>query len=527
MSPLSGSKLFVSAVSTWNNTGIKQAEKSINKFQKISAFAKNEAQVAILTNSLKNLGLGYAAVSSTNFIDKLSMQTGVIKDELFPAYQKLVIATGSIAESQKELSLAVSISRGTGKDLALVVQALSKAYLGNATSLTRLGAGLDKTLLKTGNMILINKRLAEIFGGDASTYAQTFAGQLAILGANAEVAKEKIGKGLVDAIKILAGSSDIQDAANSMQNFADATANAIVQLAQLLKMIGDDPIIKSMRDMAKSFGSFLGKKNAFFGWGPADNQYPTKTFGGTGHTESGGAGVRFKLANDKMIQALKDEAKLRNQANADAAAKLKAAADQKVLDDLKKKLDIERIGLVYALSQADSEATKEAIRGKIALLDSDAANAKIANDAIQARYDAEQKFLHDQQERSNAATDAFNKLGIQTKALGDSFDKLAATTGMAAIALAAINAAQNTGERFNPKMTGAGTNVPSNTPTFSYPTNGLGGGGADTAASTNPNVYVLPAVLTDSPGFQNAVQDVVQNLNRMGSPLAGSSARGD
>jgi hypothetical protein len=231
----------------------------------------------------------------------------------------------------------------------------------------------------------------------------------------------------------------------------------------------------------------------------------------------------------ELAKKLKEEAKLRNQANADAAAKLKAAADQKVLDDLKKKLDIERIGLVYALSQADSEATKEAIRGKIALLDSDAANAKIANDAIQARYDAEQKFLHDQQERSDAATDAFNKLGIQTKALGDSFDKLSATTGMAAIALAAINAAQNTGERFNPSMTGASA-IQTNASTglvsslSSLGVNPNVGGGA-TSVVLQP--IVLPAIVTDTPGFTAAVQDVVQTITRNGSPLSGSSSRGD
>lgn len=562
MSLLGGPKLLVSAVSSWNNSGIKKAETSINKFEKnlknlgktlgltfsaaavvafgkasVTAFLADDKAAKSLNQTLKNTGNAFAIPQVTAFIANTEKMTGVLDDQLRPAFQSLLTATGNVYTAQSALNTALDVAAGTTKSVEEVSAALAKAYAGNTTALSRLGIGLSKTTLKTGDMGKIMDEVNAKMGGQAAVAAETYAGKLSKLQVAAKNAQETIGSGLVGALEALSTSGTLSRFTDEVDKLSQAVADFMVGLAILSTRGGkDNPFISIPKKGLAFINQMIDKS---FQTGPVGRalQFTTKT-GAQARMGSDtsaapwrevGAQRAMTMAYQKNIDALKAEKKLRDQANADAAAKVRAAADQKVLDDLKKKLDIERIGLVYALSQADSEATKEAIRGKIALLDSDAANAKIANDAIQARYDAEQKFLHDQQERSDAATDAFNKLGIQTKALGDSFDKLSATTGMAAIALAAINTAQNTGERFNPSLTGKGaisTNVSTG---FVSSLSGLGVnpnvGGSATTVVAQP--VVLPVIVTDTPGFIAAVQDVVQTITRNGSPLSGSSSRGD
>jgi hypothetical protein len=56
--------------------------------------------------------------------------------------------------------------------------------------------------------------------------------------------------------------------------------------------------------------------------------------------------------------------------------------DQAALDELKKKFDLERIGLNVALNQATDEETKARIRAQIAILDETGKSAQAANDAL-------------------------------------------------------------------------------------------------------------------------------------------------
>ena len=80
---------------------------------------------------------------------KTSLATGVADDKLRPALQRLATATGSVERSQELLALALDISAATGKDVETVSNALSKAYEGNTSSLSRLGIGLSTTEIKT------------------------------------------------------------------------------------------------------------------------------------------------------------------------------------------------------------------------------------------------------------------------------------------------------------------------------------------------------------------------------------------
>jgi len=206
--------------------------------ESLQAFATNEKQVALLTNTLNNLGQGFAALSVNKYIDSMALATGKTKEELIPAFQGLFIATGNAAKAQDALKVAMDVSQGTGKDLAAVQVAISKGYLGNTVALTRLGAGLDKATLKTGNMDLIMKKLASTFKGDAAIAADTIQGKMDRLNVAMTEAKVTIGSGLVQALTELGGAGGFPAALKGIQDFATGISDAIIGTERLIKIIG-------------------------------------------------------------------------------------------------------------------------------------------------------------------------------------------------------------------------------------------------------------------------------------------------
>jgi ABC-type transporter Mla subunit MlaD len=70
-------------------------------------------------------------------IQKMSAMSAVADDDLRNAMSKLVVATKDVSKSQELLQLSLDVSAGTGKDLGAVSAALSKAYNGNYTALSK------------------------------------------------------------------------------------------------------------------------------------------------------------------------------------------------------------------------------------------------------------------------------------------------------------------------------------------------------------------------------------------------------
>jgi hypothetical protein len=110
--------------------------------------------------------------------------------------------------------LALDISAGTGKNLDSVVQALSRGYDGNTAGLSRLGAGLDKATLKTGDMDLITQKLAATFSGQAAVSANTFQGQLDRVQIAIGELQESFGRGFMSGV--VQGFTNSENAADSL-----------------------------------------------------------------------------------------------------------------------------------------------------------------------------------------------------------------------------------------------------------------------------------------------------------------------
>jgi hypothetical protein len=244
----------VPIIVSYNNKGTKQATKGIGSLEKsfkkmglaskfgyaaagtaALAFAKksitaalaDQKQQAVLAKTLQNVGESFATASVTKYIDSLQRATGVSEDQLRPAFNKLVTATQSAAKAQDLLALSLDISAATGKSSESVAAALSKAYLGNNTALSKLGVGLTKTELKAMTFEETTQKLSTLFGGQASTTANTYAGQLAILGVAADEASETIGTALIDSLVKLGGQNGAKDLAKQMETLAQSTADVI------------------------------------------------------------------------------------------------------------------------------------------------------------------------------------------------------------------------------------------------------------------------------------------------------------
>ena len=204
----------------------------------VKAFAEDDRAAASLGQTLKNLELAYGAnIGSVNgFISRLEMQTGVLDDELRPAMDRLLRATGDVAKSQELLGLALDIAAGTGKSLTQVSQSLQKAYLGQTQALGRLGVGLSKAELESSSFTTIQERLNVLFAGQATAAADTYSGALNRLTVAGNNAKETIGKGLVDAFVTITNSSSVDDLITKIDSAAQSIANFVRETGEFIRI---------------------------------------------------------------------------------------------------------------------------------------------------------------------------------------------------------------------------------------------------------------------------------------------------
>ena len=118
-----------------------------------------------LANVMNNLGLGPAIDEVNAFVDTLQRASGVSEDQLRPALQTLLVATGDVADAEGLLKTAMDVSQATGKDLTSVVSALGKAYGGSNTALLKLIPGLDKATVSSNSFAQNQQLLNKLFGG--------------------------------------------------------------------------------------------------------------------------------------------------------------------------------------------------------------------------------------------------------------------------------------------------------------------------------------------------------------------------
>jgi hypothetical protein len=268
-------KLNKSVKSLASTFGIAFGTTAVVAFAKASvkAFIQDDNAARSLGITLKNLGLetGNTSKYVNEMISNLEKQTGVLDDQLRPAMDRLLRATGSVSKATTLLGLALDISAGTGKDLTTVTQGLQKAYLGNNASLGRLGVGLSKAELTSSSFEEIQIRLSELFAGQASSAAESYAGQLNKLTIAGNNAKEVIGKGIIQALTESSGS--FNNATGDIEKYAEAISDLIVDFGRFFRLSNavpsifellTDPVsaIKNFNKVADEIDAQIAKQNA-------------------------------------------------------------------------------------------------------------------------------------------------------------------------------------------------------------------------------------------------------------------------
>jgi len=413
--------LVVSALSTFDNKGLKKAKKEVSAFDKqiksfakvfatafsvtalskyskaaVKAFMADEKAAKSLEQQLKNTGYQFSAPGVELYIANLQKSTGVLDDELRPAFQRLLTVTGSITKSQDALSTALNVSAATGRSLSEITTALSRGYAGNTTGLSRLGAGLSKTLLKTGDMNKIMEELNTKFAGQAAARLDTYAGKMDLLKVASANASETIGKSLLDALAALGDDNSIEGLSKNMEDFGTATAEVITGLgivAEKLKKLTTIPGVGNIFDVKNIpvLGGYIGGLQQL-----GRNAMPQQDRGGQERT-AGRVNAQQVRIEDKLSKAKALEL---------STLLKKNAIENKNVEELRKKFDLERIGLNAALNSATDEETKLRLKAQLAILDN--------NDALAKKLLAELE-----------AAEALKKLAAEAAAAGKSLTEFA------------------------------------------------------------------------------------------------------
>jgi len=324
-------KLSKSVKSLGKALGIGLSVAAVTAFGKASvkAFAEDEAAAAKLAKVVDNLGIGFANVEIAKFIGDLETTSSVLDDSLRPAFQALLTTTGSLTNSQKLLTDAIDISRGSGFDLVTVADDLSKAYIGNTRGLVKYNLGLSKAELAAMSFTEIQAKLNEQFRGSNAAYLETYAGKMDTLKVAADNAKEAIGKGIVDALGTLAGDASITDLAAKIDGIATGIADFIRGFAIGLRDLAQMPIIRQLLTLVEWLGKKIWKQT------------------GQVFTDAGAA---QRLEQEKLQ---KKQDRLTAKQKAEALAKAEAAAK-------KRALELAKIAKQKAAAEKQAAALKKA-----------------------------------------------------------------------------------------------------------------------------------------------------------------------
>ena len=347
----------------------------------VKAFAADEKAARSLALALANTGNAFASIEVEKFIGDLQRATGVLDDQLRPAFRTLLTATGDVKKSQDGLALALDIAAGTGKDLGAVSMALAKAYGGQTTALSRLGAGLDKATLASGDLDLITSELTKKFSGQALAAAEGYSGQMDRLTVASENAKEIIGKDLLDAMTRISGKDGIGGATTAMEGFATEVGNVITGISVLIAKLKSLPGAGFIKQFIE-----VGTKTSAIGYLSRLGASSKAASAGT-PAQSPGERAAIDKANKDAIKLQKTKNTLSKIDNDNTSRKLVLTGDQLALLELEKKFDVERIGLFAAMNQATDGETKMRLLSLIAIHDQNAALAgqiKKANEAEDA-----------------------------------------------------------------------------------------------------------------------------------------------
>jgi hypothetical protein len=271
--------VIVKLLSKFDDSGIKKAKGSFGGLKKAigaigigigisqitdllldsakAASADKKSTQLLNTQLIRNAGATKAQIKqSDKFIEKLSLQTGIMDDDLRPSMGKLVRVTKDVDKAQSLLSLSMDAAAVSGKPLDTVATAMAKAFAGNTTSLIKMFPELKKSKDLFGD-------LADTVGGAAIQQADPFSK----FNNSMDILKEKLGNvilpmvesfvteitkpgGLVDQVgKFLEDLSNPKtDVGSTFVSLTDTVTSLYDAVVNVVKLVGDLFSMKSPKD---------------------------------------------------------------------------------------------------------------------------------------------------------------------------------------------------------------------------------------------------------------------------------------
>lgn len=420
-------KLTGSVKNLGRTLGVTLSAAAVLAYGKASVKAASEDIKAqrLLANSLKNVGLAYAAVDAESFISKMQSQTGVLDDQLRPAFAQLAGVTGSVAKTEKLLALAFDVSSGSSLDYASSVDLLAQAFVGNKKALKQLDLGYTQAELAAMSFDEIQQIITDRFAGSGKAALDTYIGQMSLLAVATNNAKEIIGTSLLGAIDSVGGSDGIDNLGKDIENAAKSLANFIDSIVYLKEQIATIPGAGIVKGAFGVVGNVLGRFSPQRAAellkeikGPQPFSQPMSL----ANQDTGRAGLAAsKKAELDAIKRNKELAKLANAQAKSAAATAKAKKDQAALD--KAALSLNKGQDVFNLDAIQIQAALLAKQGeinKLGLSASDQQRLQLANDLVRLTIKQDMLALEDAIANKDvaAATRLAAKLDADLKILG-------------------------------------------------------------------------------------------------------------
>lgn len=328
----------------------------------IRDFADAQRETQQLTNTVKNLGLAFAAPEVDAYVEKIGKLYGVTGDQAVPALQALLTATGSVSRSTKIMNVALDLAASRSADVSEVAKDLANAYVGNTKGLNQYRLGLTKAELAAMSFDEILEKIGSQTLGSADEAAKTLSGQMAILSEVSNQAKERIGGGLVQALGAFSGQSGAGGAAKTIENLSIKITNTItgfgyliekVKIAQPILVAAGIAIMAAWAPWLTAIGvaavAIGAIGNALKNRAPQAPMNTGKLF----FPSSGDGGYAKRLAAEKKAEA--DAAKRAKELAALTKKNVKASQDQLKIAKAKAIFDMQKIQIEAALKGKISE----------------------------------------------------------------------------------------------------------------------------------------------------------------------------
>ena len=345
--------------------GIAFSARAVVQYTKAASIAAAQDQKAqqLLAINLKNLGLAYANLDSEKFIASLESQSAILDDELRPAYAQLARVTGSIATTQKLMTVAFDASNGSGLSYASTIDILSQAFVGNQKGLKQLNLGYTAAELKAKSFDELIAIITDRFAGAGKTALSGYAGQMAKLNVATSNASETLGGAFLDAFKSIAGGGDIDRATSKIDKFSEGLAGVIRVLTG----------VNSLEAMLKDV-----EWTGFLGLVPV----APKIAGAQSPGERKAIDAAAKKAEEQRLKIMREQAKLSAKILADK--KLSAALDKAnlALNKATDVFDMDKIQINAAMLNQAEQLGKVNSQAQLLGITNDIARLRIKQDIL-------------------------------------------------------------------------------------------------------------------------------------------------